>query len=205
MNIVNRIRNILIQPRNEWEVIKLEQDNPTVLLIRYVLPLSLIGTIAAFIGYGVIGMESVFFNIRGIKWGIWFALHRLIAYIGGYFISSFVIDQLAPSFASEKNLNRSAQLVAYSYTPVWLAGIFLIYPPLSFLGLLGLYGIYLYYLGVPVMKRTPEEKRLTYMIVSALLIIIISWFVQWVAGKMLNPILGDPYAFTEKDLKEIFK
>ena len=44
------------------------------------------------------------------------------------FVSSFVIDALAPSFGSEKNMGRSVQLVAYSYTPFWVGGLLAILP-----------------------------------------------------------------------------
>ena len=69
----------------------------------------------------------------------------------------------------EKNIGRSAQLVAYSSTAVWVSGIFNIIPSLSILGFLGLYSIYLFYLGIPVMKKTPDDKRITYMIVSRIM------------------------------------
>ena len=59
----------------------------------------------------------------------------------------------------EKNIGRSAQLVAYSSTAVWVSGIFNIIPSLSILGLL----------GIPVMKKTPDDKRITYMIVSRIM------------------------------------
>ena len=192
-------------PKTEWLVIDGEQDNPTHLLTNFVLPLVLLGSLAAFIGYGLIGIDSVFFQLKGIKWGFWFGLQNLIASIAGFFIATYVIDMLAPSFASEKNIGKSAQLVSYSSTPLWLSRFFLIHPSLSILGILGLYGIYLFYLGLPVLKKTPEDKRITYMIVSALVVMVVSWFAQWIIGQMLIPLLGNPYGTSVKDLKEIFK
>ena len=40
----------------------------------------------------------------------------------------------------------------------------------------GLYSIYVFYLGLPVMMKTPEAKVIPYMAVSALVIIVL-WFV----------------------------
>jgi Yip1 domain len=204
MSIIDRIKNIILTPKTEWPVIDGENNTPTSLLTKFVIPLLIIGAVAAFIGYGLIGVDVFFFKIKGIKWGAWFAIRQLVSGVVGYFVAIYVIDALAPSFSSEKNLGKSAQLVAYASTPSWVAAIFLVLPALSMLGLLGLYGIYLFYLGLPVLKKTPEDKRVAYMIVAALVIIVVSWAAQWVIGMILNPILGDPYANSVNEIKNLF-
>jgi succinate dehydrogenase/fumarate reductase cytochrome b subunit len=204
MSIVSRIRNILLAPRTEWPVIDAEQDTPHTLLTRFVLPLVLLGTAATFIGYGLIRIDAIFFKLKGIKWGAWFAIRQLLSGIIGYYTAVYVIDALAPSFSSEKNLGKSAQLVAYASTPSWVSAIFLVIPSLGIMGLFGLYGIYLFYVGLPVLKKTPEDKRIAYMVVAAVVIILIIWLSQWIIGSALNPILGDPYAGSMKDLENLF-
>jgi hypothetical protein len=68
-------------------------------------------------------------------------------------------------------------LVAYSTTPVWIAGVLNLIPVLAVLILFAaIYSIYLFYLGVPVLMKTPPEKVIPYMIVSVLVIIVV-WFV----------------------------
>jgi hypothetical protein len=116
-----------------------------------------------------------------------------------------VIDALAPNFSSEKNIGKSAQLVAYASTPSWLAGIFMAFPTLGFMGLLGLYGIYLFYIGLPVLKKTPADKRVIYMIISAIVIIVVSMAAQSIISMILNPILGNPYEGSINELKKLFE
>jgi hypothetical protein len=118
----------------------------------------------------------------------------LVSAIVSYFISTYVIDALAPSFGSEKNINKSAQLVAYASTAAWVAGIFHILPSLGILGILGLYSVYLFYVGLPIMKKTPEDKKIVYMIVSALVIIVVGFVIQMILMKIVYAILGNPYA-----------
>lgn len=204
MSIVDRIKNIILNPKTEWLVINGETETPLSLFTKYVIPLLLIGAAADFIGYGFVGTEH-FFKIKGINWGAWFAIQRLASGVIGYFVSTYVIDGLAPNFSSEKNLGKSAQLVAYASTPSWIAAIFMVVPSLGFLGLFGLYGIYLFYIGLPVLKNTPEDKRVGYMIVSALVIIAVSWVAQWFVGLVLNPILGNPYAEASNQIRNMFK
>jgi hypothetical protein len=203
MSIIDRIKNILLAPKTEWPVINQEPENPGSLLTKFVLPLLILGAVAAFIGYGLIGFDALFIKIKGVKWGLWFALKQLISGVIGYYIATYVIDALAPSFGSEKNLGKSAQLVAYASTPAWVAAIFMILPALSILGLLGLYGIYLFYIGLPVLKKTPEDKRIGYMVVAALVIIVVSFVAQWMVEMVLKPVMGDPYAGAVPDLKNL--
>jgi hypothetical protein len=56
------------------------------------------------------------------------------------------------------------KLAAYSYTPAWLAGIFLIVPGLHFLISLGLYGLYILYTGMPQLILCPPQRALKFAV-----------------------------------------
>ena len=194
MNLIDRAKNILMSPKTEWLVVDTETATPGSLLTSYVVPMALIGAIAAFIGYGFIGLNIFGVKIAGINWGIAQGVTILVSAIVSYFISTYVIDALAPSFASEKNINKSAQLVAYASTAAWVAGIFQILPSLGILAILGLYSVYLFYVGLPIMKKTPDDKKIVYMIVSALVIIVVGFVINMILLKVVYAILGNPYA-----------
>jgi hypothetical protein len=193
MSLITRAKNILLSPKTEWLVILTETETPQSLLSKYVIPMALIPAIAFFIGYGLIGIDAVIIRISGIRWGVIMSVDSFITSIITYYICTYVVDALAPSFSSEKNIGKSAQLVAYSYTAVWVAGIFNILPSLSILGILGLYSIYLFYLGVPVLKKTPEEKRVPYMIVSAIVIIVVGLVVNTIVSRIMYAFTGNPF------------
>jgi hypothetical protein len=154
MNLVDRAKNIIMTPKTEWQAIAAEQPNVGQVMTGYVIPLALIPTIASIIGWGVIG-RGVTSMSYGIASGIVaFGVAVLSVYLGAY-----VIDLLAPNFASQKNLGRAVQLVAYSSTPGWVAGILHIFPVIGWLAMLaGLYGLYLLYLGLPVMMKTSGQS-----------------------------------------------
>src|SRR5258708_38517353 len=73
-----------------------------------------------------------------------------------------VIDLLAPLFGGQKNFDAAFKLAVYSYTPVWLTGIFLLLPGLRFLTLAGIYGAYALALGLPRLMKSPEQKSYGY-------------------------------------------
>jgi hypothetical protein len=193
MALFDRAKNILLSPKTEWQTISMETETPHSLLMKYVIPMALIPAIALFIGYGFIGFDVIVARISGISWGVEMAVISFISSIIGYYVSTYVIDGLAPNFGSEKNIGKSAQLVAYSYTAFWVAGIFYILPSLAILGLLGLYGLYLLYIGLPVLKKTPADKQVGYIVVSIIVIIVVVFVIQLIITKIAYAIMGNPF------------
>lgn len=191
MNIVERAKNIIVSPKLEWEKIDVENMDMKSVIVSYVVPLAAVSAICAFIGYAFIGVNVGLVQIKGMNWGIYNGLNVFLTSIISVIISTYVVDMLAPSFASEKNLDKSAQLVGFSYTPALVGGFLAIIPMLGFVGgLFGLYGIYLWYLGLSPLKNTPEDKKVVYMIVSILVIIVVSVVIGMILSRILMPAFG---------------
>ncbi len=188
MNLIERAKNILLTPKTEWDVINNETPDTPKILTTYVLPLVAIGTVAAFIGWGFIGKSYYGFKIAGTGLGIRYALIALIGGIASTFLMAFVVDALAPTFKSEKNFGKSFQLAAYSYTAGWVGGVFNILPSLAIIGsLIGLYGLYLLYIGLPKLKKTPQEQVTGYFVASLVTMIIASFVIGLILVSILIP------------------
>ena len=173
--LVDRVKAILLTPQTEWAVIERESGDVTVLFTQYVAILALIPALARFIGSSLIGgYTPIFFGLIGAIFG--YVLTFVVVYV-----VALIIDGLAPSFGAQKNFPNALKLSVYSHTPVWVAGIFLLIPGLSFLTVLGLYGLYLLWLGLPPLMRAPREKALGYaaaVVVCALVLAIVLGAIQ---------------------------
>ncbi len=187
MNIVDRAKNIIITPKTEWPAIAAEEPNVGQIISGYVIPLALIPAIASMLGYGVVGrgMASSF------TWGIAMAIIGFVVALGGVYLTAFVVDYLAPNFGSQKNFGRAMQLVAYSYTPAWVAGILNIVPVLGVLVLIAsIYGLYLMYLGFPHTMKTPDDKVVVYMVVSIIVLIVVYFVLTALLTAIVFGIFG---------------
>ena len=172
MDIINRVKNILVSPKTEWQTIDGENDSHVAVLTKYVLLLAAIPAVAAFIGYGLIGHSTFGVRFASIDWGIRQAIIQYITMVGSVYITALVIYFLAENFGSKKDFDKAFSLVAYSFTPAFIGGIFYIYYPLAILaGLAGLYGLYLLYVGLTPMMKTPDDKRTSYFVVSLLVMV----------------------------------
>ena len=57
MNLVDRVKNILLQPSQEWAVIETETTDTKTLYTSYAMILAAIPAVAGFIGGSIIGYE----------------------------------------------------------------------------------------------------------------------------------------------------
>jgi len=178
MNIMERIKGILLRPKEEWQIIAGETTPIPELYRNYIILLAAIGPVASFIGMSLIGVSLPVGGAYrvSIMTGIVSAVVQYILTLVGVYILALIIDTLAPTFTGEKNIDQAFKLAAYSYTPGWLVGIFALIPALGVLGILGLYGIYLLYVGLPVLMKSPKEKSMGYtiaIIIAAIIIFVV--------------------------------
>ena len=153
MSLVDRVKGIVLSPKEEWPKIESEAATVPALYTGYIMILAAIGPVALL--------------IHSLALGIVGAIVMYIAALGATYVMALIVDVLAPTFGGEKNFIQSLKLTAYSYTAVWLAGI------LHLIGGLGgilsliaaLYSLYTFYLGITVMKKCPQDKAVAYTLV----------------------------------------
>ncbi|HET7548170.1 MAG TPA: Yip1 family protein [Usitatibacter sp.] len=174
MNLVDRAKNILLQPKSEWQVISAEPHTVQDLYTGYVMILAAIPAVASFIGYSLIGVSSFMGSYRWpITSGIAHMILQYVLNLGWVYVLALIIDALAPNFGGEKNFMQALKVSAFSPTAMWLAGIFSIIPLLGILGILGLYSLYLLYTGLPVLMKTPPEKAMGFTVVVIVIAIVL--------------------------------
>ncbi len=188
MDLVERVKAIILSPNSEWPVIAREPDDVQGLFKNYVAILAAIPAVCGFIGGALVGVSVT--GVGTFRVGIGAALVSAIAgyvlaFVGVY-VLALIVDALAPSFGGSKGMGNALKLVAYSATPSWLCGIFAVIPPLSFLAILGLYSLYLFYVGLPVLMKSPQEKTLVYAIAALVLGIVISVIIGAIQARLIG-------------------
>jgi len=183
MSLVERTKRILLQPKQEWQVIDAESTSVGALYGGYIVPLAAIGPIASLIGWSVFGLHLPFGG--AIRVPISFMLRQsVVQYVlalGGVFVLALIIDALAPTFGGQKNRLQALKVSAYSSSAAWVVGIVALVPALSFLGILGLYSLYLLYLGLPTLMKAPQEKATGYTVVVIICAIVLFFLIGAVA------------------------
>ena len=175
--LIARAKAITLSPNMEWPVIEGEPDQPKEVLINYVAILAAISPIASFIGMTLIGISMPFVGtVRiGMLAGLGTLVTTYVFAIAVIFLMAWIADALAPTFNGQKNFAQAFKLVAYAYTPAWVAGALNVIPLLGIIAVLaGLYSLYILYLGIPVLMKCPKEKAVPYTVVLILVGIVAS-------------------------------
>ena len=155
MSLVERVKAILLRPREEWRVIEGEPADLKTLYADYLCYLALIPAIAGFISTTFIGVETPKGSVKlSFPAGLFCAVYSYFLTLAIVYIAALVLDWLAPRFGGQRNFDNALKLSVYSNTPYCLAAIFQLVPPLSFLLILGVYGLYLFYLGAPILMKS---------------------------------------------------
>lgn len=187
MALIDRVKAILLTPRNEWTVIEGEPATTASLFKGYVIPLAAIPAVAGFIGLSVVGISVLGSSLKvpmgdGLVWAV-------VQYCGalvGVFVLALVIDALAPTFGGQKNQLQALKVAVYSSTASWVAGIFAVIPGLAILGILGLYSLYLMYLGLPRLMKVSEDKAIAYVGVVVVCALVIYFIVGTISSRAVG-------------------
>jgi hypothetical protein len=186
-SIVERVKNILLHPKEEWVRIDAEPATVAGLFTSYAMILAAIGPIASVIGMMLMHMP--------IGYALPMAVVGYIVSLCVVFLTSLIIDALAPSFGGTKNQVQATKVAVYSATPGWVIGILSIIPQLFALNMVlalvaGLYGIYLIYLGLPQLMRVAQDKAVVYVIVVVVAWIVIYWILMMVLVSLILSTIG---------------
>lgn len=193
MNLVDRVKGLILQPKQEWVAIEAEPHGVQDLYTRYVMILAAIPPVSAFIGYSIVGI-GVFGNTFRVPIGVG-VTHMVVGYLlelGAVYLLALVINGFAQKFDAPRDFVAALKLAAFTPTPAWLAGIFSIIPSFWIIGvLLGLYSLYLLYVGLPILMQPPAEKSVPYTVVVLLTAIVIPVVLRGVTDLVLPaPVRG---------------
>lgn len=180
MNLVERVKKILLDPKGEWPVIEREPADLKALYTRYIAILALIPAVAAFLYHlgGKVGM--------GLALGA--ILTQYLLSLAMVYAVAWIAEVIAPILDGNRDFDGALKLTAYSMTAGWVAGVFTIVPfvgwLLSFLG--SLYSIYLFYLGAPILMKVPQSRAVPY----AVLVMVAAIVAGAVIGFIATAIMG---------------
>ena len=172
-NLIDRVKRILLSPKDEWPRIAGESATVQSLYVGYIVVLAAIGPLATLVSFAVLGSGF------GLGAAVFAYIHSLV----GVAILALIVDLLAPTFGGSRDYLTAMKLVAYSFTAVWVAQIALLMPVIGYLVvLIGLiYGFYLFFLGAPILRKAAADKAVPFTIVVVISAIVLMYLLGMIA------------------------
>jgi hypothetical protein len=182
--IYKRVINLIINPKTEWEIIKLEQISKANALKQYAIPLILLLTVCTFLG-------NLFYTSRLANHSLYpivSAAAMFIIFYGSTFLGAVIINELTTSFNSKKDLNATFTLVVHSLTAFFIfTSLANILPePFYEVRLFGIYSLYLFWTGSSSLLETPLDNKVGFTFVSTLILMGIHSILSMVFSQMMN-------------------
>jgi len=187
MDIVNRARSILVNPKPTWAIIEQESTDWQKLYVPYMVVLAAIPAVAGFIGWSIFGFGGFGLSMRiPVITGLGLMVSQYIMTLIMVFVWGWLISMLAGTFGGQANLMNGVKLTVYASTAAMVAGVFTAIPGLSMLTMVGgLYSLYLIYVGLPILMKNPPEKTLPYIAVAAVVGIVCSVLISFLSSAFM--------------------
>ncbi len=164
--ILNRIKNILLTPKTEWQKIAAEPTTIGQLYIGYVVPLTAWAALMSLVRLTLIGTRLPFGDVvrTPLAGGLGLAAWTFVGSFVGLFLVGLIVNALAPTFGGTRNQTQALKVAAYSLTPAYMGSVLALSPVLPSLLQFAVlcYGLYVLYLGLPVVMRAPQDRALGY-------------------------------------------
>lgn len=187
MNLVARVKNILMTPKTEWPVIAAEPATVGGLYTGYAAILALLplagGILAALL---FLPAASALLGL-GASYFITMAIVQYVVSLAVLYLVALAIEALAPSFEGKRSRVDALKWLMYAATSAWVASFFIFIPVLgALLALAGAaYAIYLLYLGAAPVMGVPQEKAMIFTLVAVVILIVIGWIVNMIVARIL--------------------
>jgi hypothetical protein len=204
MSIVQRAKNILVKPTDEWNVIASESATISGLFTGYAMPLALIPLVATILFTGLLGISAA--DLMGLGSGMpsdlmtiaGMAAFSFILSLVTLFIMGTVVKLVSPSFNGTSDKVQAMKLMTYASTPT---GVVALVSWIPFLGALLsfaaiVYVVYLIYLGLHPVLGVPKEKIAGFTVVIVLIYVVLALVISGVVAGLLyatffgNPMMG---------------
>lgn len=162
--ILEHTYGIVAHPKHEWQDIHDHPESPTRLFLNHTLILALIPSICWYIGTTQVGWTVG--NGDPVKLSsesaLTIAVLSYLAMITAVLVLGAIINWMAATYGAESTLSKGVAIASYAATPLFLAGVFGLYPVIWFDLILGLaaasVSVYLLISGVPIIMDISQEQ-----------------------------------------------
>ncbi len=191
--LYQRTTNILLNPFETWNEIKTERKSRKDIISGFLLPVSVIIGICSLLG-------TLFFSKIENSFSFGYVLFNgiisfLVIFLEVYF-SCLLIAEITTSFSQETDADAVFALVTYSQTPFFVAlAITKLFPQLLFLTILSIYTLYLFWIGIIKLLNVQEDKRIIFLLLSSLVLILIFLLLSVVFNSFYDLVLSRMASF----------
>lgn len=180
-DLFKRLKHLLTDPVQGWKMINEAGYSRQEIMGYFLIPLLFLTNLA---NMYIIGKQSV--DVAFTPSQLFFIAFSSAAL--SIFVSAYLIAAMAPRFLGDSSFDKTLSLLAFSYTPVFIASILAsLHEALQVFNLAALvYMVFLFYRGIGIMLNVPDFKRTGFTVVSLIILFSLRIF----AAIIIAAIIG---------------
>ncbi|MDP3735805.1 MAG: Yip1 family protein [Hyphomonadaceae bacterium] len=168
--VIARVKDLLISPKTEWDVIGAEDVAPRRLVAGFVAPMLAIPAVATVVGLSVVGVGGVAVPLVPV---VVSAIVFYVLAVAGIVLFAAAISFMAPRFGGQASFRQALKVSAYSITAATLAGVTVAIPALGIFATIGaVYSLYLLFLGAPKVMHASGASAVNFSIVTTMTAVV---------------------------------
>ena len=180
-NIVQTIFFLVASPQKGWRRVIDKKISHQDFINNFLFPVFGFVAITTFI-HGMWLVEN-----GGIHWALKLTIVVVSALFGGFYLVSYLLNELFPKLGLEKNLNAAQQFTGYSSVVLYI--LFFVMPLLSKFTLLwfvAIYTLYIVYIGADKFLHIAENKRVIFTVIASLLVVLLLLIIKVLLESIIN-------------------
>lgn len=182
--LVNRLKGIILNPTDTWDVIHSENKTASYLKWNLLLPVILLTGVSAFLGSFLFintGLSEIYSILSGVRY--------LVLFYVVIYATAFVLAETIKAIDTGRDFSISFEIIAYSAVPFLICQIVSrLFESFIFINVLALYGLYIFWTGIGKMINPPENKKIKLMIAAVLAFIVSLYVGDWILTRVVDKL-----------------
>jgi hypothetical protein len=188
--LIHTVRNIILDPVKEWDVIYAENKPASYFSSSLLFPLLMLTSVSTFLGsflYTNTELTDAYSVLAGVKY-----LIMLYLVIYG---TAFIFKEVTNAFELGKDFNLSFKIIACSVVPFFLCQILSqLFESFIFVNILSFYGLYILWTGIKKMIDPPERNKILLMISATVAFIALFSIANWILTLVFDKLYFSIFA-----------
>ena len=177
--LFKQIYRLIRQPRNEWQTIVEHEKDSTKVINNFVIPMTGICALCAFLGQ--------LFQGAGFEKALIAVIISLGKNFGGVYFTFFILQETAKFFGTKRNKTAHLQLVGYSFVAIFTIDIiYKLIPEFFFLPILQLYILYIIWEASEIVVKIEDKKRVMYVFFTSITMLALSSAIGTILSKTIK-------------------
>jgi hypothetical protein len=188
--LIHTVRNIILDPVKEWDVIHTENKPASYFSINIILPLLLLVSVSEFLG-SFLFTNTELANTYSVLTGVRYFIMLSIVILG----SAFVFKEITNALGLGKDFYLSFKIIACSVVPFFLCQILSrLFESFMFVNILSFYGLYILWAGIEKMIDPPERGKIILLILTPGAFIALLSFTSWILAMLFDKLYFSIFA-----------